>query len=394
MTGRRKLALIAGIYVVEGFPMGVFSDVWPVFLRDAGLSLSQIAALSGLGVAWSLKALWSPAVDRYGERQHWIAGPLVALALVLLCVPEVAESAWLPALSALIALFCVASATQDVAIDAYAVALIERGEEGPLNAARVTAYRFGAFSFGAGALFIAERAGWRAAHTAMAALILLFAAAVLATPRRTVPLEQRRAWRAAFRSWLRPDLAGALGFLLCFRMSDLAIAPMLKPFWRDAGFSLDEIAAVSTGWGALAGIGGAIAGAALVARRPLARALAIAAGASIASNLGYAAAAALGAGRVPVYAASTFESFASGVAGVAFMSLLVRSCDRSHAAVQYAALTALMRIPGTGLGMASGALSEALGYAGCFALTGLATLPAFAFLRSAVRFSDVAGRSR
>jgi MFS transporter, PAT family, beta-lactamase induction signal transducer AmpG len=73
---RRKLAIVAGLYFVEGGPMGVFGDVWPVFLRDSGWSLEALGRLSVLGLAWTLKALWAPAVDRYGEWRHWIAGSL------------------------------------------------------------------------------------------------------------------------------------------------------------------------------------------------------------------------------------------------------------------------------------------------------------------------------
>jgi len=41
---RRKLAVIAGLYLVEGFPAALFADVWPVYLRESGVSRATIAS--------------------------------------------------------------------------------------------------------------------------------------------------------------------------------------------------------------------------------------------------------------------------------------------------------------------------------------------------------------
>jgi PAT family beta-lactamase induction signal transducer AmpG len=94
---------------------------------------------------------------------------------------------------------------------------------------------------------------------------------------------------------------------------------------------------------------------------------------------------------VLVYPASLLESLCTGVATVGFMSFLVHICDRSHAAVQYAALTSLMALPGAAAGSLSGLAAEQLGYAGFFAATAVLALPAFALLPAAgrwVRASD------
>jgi hypothetical protein len=48
---QRKLSIIALVYVIEGFPMGVYADVWPVFFRRHGVSLAEIGLLAGLSIA-------------------------------------------------------------------------------------------------------------------------------------------------------------------------------------------------------------------------------------------------------------------------------------------------------------------------------------------------------
>jgi PAT family beta-lactamase induction signal transducer AmpG len=165
------------------------------------------------------------------------------------------------------------------------------------------------------------------------------------------------------------------------------MAPMVKPFWVDRGFSNEQIATVSGFVGMWATLAGAWLGGAVVARVGIGRALGGAGLLALASNLGYAAAAAWpSAGAPAVYAASLTESFCAGLAGVSFMSFLMRICEKQHAAVQYALLTAVYNLAAALLRIPSGALAEALGYAGFFALTAAFALPAFAFLPAARRW--------
>lgn len=378
---RRKLLVVAGLYFVEGFPMGVFSDVWPVYFRRQGLDLGAIGWLSALGLAWSLKVFWSPLVDRFGERRGWIAGALVLMAAALLAL---AGRAPRPdaLLVAVLAAYCLASATQDVAIDAYTIGLTKPGEEGPVNATRVTAYRIGVVAAGGGLLFLPRWIGWPATFVFAAALSAALAAGVLRAPRIAVPATARRDTLRPLLRWLRiPGAAGVLAFVLLFRIGDVAMGPMVKPLWVDRGFANEEIGAVTTALGSLAVVLGAGAGGAFVGRFGIGRGLLWLGLAALGSNLGYAAAAAFPAsGRAGMYAASLVESFCSGLAVTAFLSFCMRITEKEHAAVQYALLSALFVLPGRLLGGASGQITQQIGYAAYFILTAAAALPAFAFL--------------
>jgi len=367
--------------------MAIFRDVWTVYLRESGVSLAAIGAITGLSAAWSVKVLWSPLVDRFGARQHWIAGALLAIALALLAVGALDPRGALLAVGVAIAVFCLASATQDVAIDAYTIGLVERGEEGPANGVRVTAYRVAILVFGGGVLFLPRFVGWRSTHEALALTALALAVFALATPRIALAAAERRDVLGSFRSWTSRDrLASVLGFVLLFRLPDLALGPMVRPFWVDQGLSREEIGLVNTGFGFVGTVAGAAAGAWLVKRIGIAKSLWIVGALAVGSNLGYAAAAFAGGGRASVYLASLLESLCTGLATVGFMSFLMRICDRSHAAVQYAALTGLVALPGAAAGALSGLATEQLGYAGYFAATSLLALPAFALLPAAARW--------
>jgi PAT family beta-lactamase induction signal transducer AmpG len=93
-------------------------------------------------------------------------------------------------------------------------------------------------------------------------------------------------------------------------------------------------------------------------------------------------------GRFGIYGASVVESFCGGLATAAFLSFLMHICQKEHAAVQYALLTALYALAGSMVSSPSGWFTERLDYAGYFALTALFALPAFAFLGGARQWID------
>lgn len=391
MSLRRRLVIVAGLYVIEGFPMGVFADLWPVFLRDVGVSLTAIGALSGLSMAWALKFLWSPLVDRWGERRAWIAGALLAMAASMGTLAAFGSEA-MPLVVGAMVLLVLGSATQDIAIDAYTIGIVGRGEEGPANGVRIVAYRAGVLLSGAGMLALADPLGWGAVHVLGALLLVAMVLGLRAAPAVAVPDHVRRDWTGAFRTWTaRGGAAGVLAFVLLYRVNDLVAAPMLKPFWVDRGIPKAMIALVSTGAGVAATVAGAAVGGALVAWLGIGRALLLFGAAAVLPNAAYALAALHPeAGPWPVYAASVAESFTGGLVASAFLAFLMRICERERAAVQYAALTSLYALSGRLLGTFSGATVEQVGYPVFFAATAVLGLPALALLPQAGRWIRMA----
>jgi len=385
---RRKLFVIAVVYVVEGFPMGVFTGLWPYFLRDLGVSLTEIGFVAGLSLLWSLKVFWSPLVDRFGQRSHWISGAQLAMAAGLLALSGFDESRLLTWVWVALTVYCAASATQDIAIDAFTIGLVDTGDEGPANAMRMTGYRIGMVGLANGLFFLPRFLDWSGTWIVAAALQAMMAICVLAMPRVEVPLEARRETWTALRRWLsRSGAWGVFAFVLLYRIGDSAMGPMITTFWNDQGLTEEEVGLVSGMAGGLVVIVGAWIAGSIVSRIGIGRALLGAGGLALLSNVGYAVVAAYADGSRPaIYAASLAESFCAGMAGVAFMSFLMRICEKEHAAVQYALLTAIYNLAGSLLKIPSGAITEAIGYAGYFALTAAFALPAFAFLPTARRW--------
>lgn len=380
-AARRKLAVVALLYLVQGSPVSVLWEVLPVYLRLQGVSLSAIGGLRLLELPFSAKVIWSPLIQRYGDRRDWVTACMLVVAAVVAALPLVDASRAGLLLLVLLLVLTTASATQDIAIDSYTVALVDPAERGAANGVRASAYRVALVVLGGGMVTLAAWLPWPALFIAAAVVFAALGFGARRAPRLDILPDARRRWLSPFVGWIGTWRALPLiGFVLTYKLGEFAIGPMVKPFWVDRGRSLVEIGVVPTSLGIALSIAGALAGGAFIARYGVftsAWALGIP---QAVSNLGYAAVAAWGLPWPALYAASTIDSFSGGLGTAAFLALLMSLCDREHATVQYAFLSSLFALTGRLAGAVSGLGAERWGYAGYFAFTFVLSLPAFALL--------------
>lgn len=382
MAFRAKLAIVALLYFAEGFPFGFVWDAMPVYFRLQGVSLQAIGLMSLVSLPWSLKFIWAPAVDRWGTERSWIVTSQILLACLaggglLIGKPGPALFAWLLALAVL-------SATQDMACDAYTIRLLEQDELGAANGVRVSAYRIALIASGGVLVAVSGWLGWEGAFLFAGLTMLGCAALCSALPgpgfERTkvhgleilAPLQDLLARGGAFQVLL---------FVVLYKLGDMAMGPMVRPFWVDRGLSPSEIGFITGTGGILAAILGALAGGALTSRRGIFTALWVLGVFQAGSNLGYAIVAAFPeTGHFGVYGASLVESFCGGLGTAPFLAFLMNICKKKWAATQYALLSALFGLARSASGAASGWLASSMGYGSYFALTFLMATPAFALL--------------
>jgi PAT family beta-lactamase induction signal transducer AmpG len=381
IRSRTKFLWVVLLYFAQGFPFGIVNECFPVFFRVHGVGLREIGLFTLIGLPWSLKFLWSPLVDRYGERRHWISGALVAMAAILLVLPWIDATRPTTIVWALLLGFTVASATQDIAIDAYTIGFLEPREVGPANGLRVSAYRVALIIGGGGIVALAEGLAWGTLFMAAGVIFLALAGIALRTPRVPRDPEMRRRLAPMLVAWIRrPAAIATFLFILTYKLGDAAMGPMVKPFWVDRGMTLVEIGLISTTLGVAATIVGALAGGWGIARLGIFRSLWILGVLQAGSNLVYAGVAASDTGRSAIYFASLFESFTGGLGTAAFLAFLMTICEREQAATEYALLSALFGLTRSVAGGFSGWGAERLGYASYFGVTFLLALPAYLLL--------------
>jgi PAT family beta-lactamase induction signal transducer AmpG len=370
---------VAALSFASGAPNGIATQAVPNLYAAAGVDLAAIGLLAFVEVPYLAKALWAPAVDRWGDRRTWAALCLAAiaglvLALAFLPADSVPASAWVVLYGIVFA-----SATLDLACDAWAVEAVPAEAAGPAAAVRVTAYR--AALVVAGGFLVARAATLGRGPTFAAAAAVLAALAVVAaraprTPRRTREAAPVRA--PLLDLWRRPGIVAFAAFVVLFKAGDYLMGRMTKPCLLARGFTAQEIGDLVTPMEIGAVVLGAWVGGALTRRWGLFRALWVLGLLQAVSNLGYAAAA--DAGKGALWAAAAVEPFCSGLGTAPFVALLLVSCRREHAAVQFALLTALMALGRILCGSVSGVLASSLGFSAFFSLSFLAALPAFLLL--------------
>jgi PAT family beta-lactamase induction signal transducer AmpG len=371
---------VAALSFASGLPYFFFNETVPVWLAASGMSLAGIGLASGASLPWVLKFLWAPLVDRLGSRRLWIRICLGLLAVTTAILAGADPARHAGQLAALLLFYVTLSATQDIAIDAYTIETTHGRELGVANSVRIAAYRSASFVSSALLVWVAARRGWHAAFLGGAALFaaLALATLVLPSPKRETahPPTLAEPIQALLR---RPGIWSVVLFALLFKLDISAMEPMTKPFWVASGFSLDQIAALTTGR-LLATLGGAALGGIIAMRVGIFHALWSLGLIQLLSSLGYAGAAAADAGKTPITAAALFENFAAGLGTAAFLAFLMSVCERRYAATQFALLTAVFALSRWAAGLASGVLAERLGFAPYFFLTFLMGLPAYALL--------------
>src|SRR5215470_5282538 len=386
---RKKLAIVSLLYFIQGAPVGILWEVLPVFFRVNGVSLRAIGGLRFLELPYSLKVFWSPLVHRYGDRRMWVLACMLGIATVLFTLPfiDLAAVGWMVLL--LILALTTLSATQDVAIDSYSVALVNREEEGAANGVRASAYRAALVFFGGGMVFLAAAIAWSRLFVLGSVLFALLGFVVFAIPRLGLTADSRVHWLQGFLAWAGTwRVIPLVLFVLTYKLGEFAIGPMVKPFWVDYGKSIwpsrdvlmFQIGLFPTTLGIILSIIGALAGGAFISRYGIFHAVWFLGLLQAISNLGYSFVAWMDLGRFGLYGASMFESLSGGLGTAAFLAFLMNICQKEHATVQYAFLSSIFSLTGRLVGGISGLGAERFGYGNYFALTFLLSLPAYLFL--------------
>jgi len=168
------------LYFAEGFPLGVFYDVFPVHFRQQGVDLRDIGFLSLLGLAWTLKFLWAPAIDHFRHHRRWMFTVDLLMGGILLIFAIHAEFG--PWVWIAIGAFTLLSATNDIAIDGFTIEMLNKHELGLANGFRIAFYRVGMLASGF-ILILTDWLGWAGTYTAGAAILVLAGIACLNAPK-------------------------------------------------------------------------------------------------------------------------------------------------------------------------------------------------------------------
>ncbi|HEY7758651.1 MAG TPA: AmpG family muropeptide MFS transporter [Burkholderiales bacterium] len=409
-----------------GLPLLLVLGTLSYRLREAGIDRTTIGFLSWVGLAYGFKWLWAPLVDRLplplltralGRRRSWLlfaqAGILMALAGMALTDPL--HDLQRLVLFALLAAF--ASATQDIALDAFRIESAALERQAAMAAAYQVGYRGAMICASAGALWIAaafdpdehtyQHAPWMAAYLVMAALILVGVVTVLFSPepRTTVSADTLAREHEAARRLAAGGLPAALARLLAwfysavaspfidfvlryrwqavlllaliatYRVSDIVLGVMSNPFYRDMGFTKDEVARWSGVYGVLMTLVGSALGGVLTLRFGVVRVLFLGAVLSAGTNLLFAWLATRGHDIPGLMLVISADNLSAGIASAAFVAYLSGLTNVAYSATQYALFSSVMLLLPKFIAGWSGMAVDSFGYPAFFTGTALLGTP-------------------
>lgn len=257
-TERSPLPLVSSLYVTQYLGVGFIYVGLTAMMRQRGVSLEGLAAMSFAGTAWALKPLWAPLVDRWGRtgRGHYrtwllVLQPLLALSgLSLIALPE--PQRHLGLLGGLIAAYTLITATQDIAADGLTARAVDDRTRPLANGIANAAQWVGNVLGGGMIVLIYDSFGWVPAMITLTALSLLPLPLVLRHRERVpdTPAPRLAPAYAALISVFRQPGGMRWGLLVMplFLGGTTAAYGLLTPALTDAGWSLSRLGWVNGIW--------------------------------------------------------------------------------------------------------------------------------------------------
>ena len=395
---QRKVLLMLLLGFSSGIPIYLVGNTLGFWMRENAIELSTIGFLSWVGLAYSLKFLWAPLVDKLdaplfgrwlGRRRGWMlaAQIVVAAALAGMAWVQPREGTLLLAgiavdqlfvFGALALVVAFASATQDIVIDAWRIESADSDEEqGLLTSTATMGYRGALLVTDALILILAVYAGWSLSYLLMAALL---GVGVVATLLAREPAASVRAANTPHPALLTPQglfdaVVGPfvaffrqhgrwallmLAAISLYRLPDFVMGPMANPFYADLGIAKDTVGAVRGTFGLAATIIGVAAAGLSALRFGFIPTLLAGAVLGPGSNLAFAYLALHGADTDVFTAVMVIDNFCNGFAGVALVGYMSSLTHAGYTATQYALLSSFYALPGKVFKGLSGVAVETL----------------------------------
>ena len=371
---KQKLLGMMLLGFASGLPYMLVFSTLSAWLRDVGISLTDIGFFAWLVLTYSLKFLWAPLVDRYsipffghlGKRKGWILFCQIIIIVALFGMSTIDPISNLKILAIFAFLAAFFGSIQDIAIDAMRIEMAEAKEQGNLAASYQFGYRVAILVATSAALIFADQLNWSFVYQLMSLLMLIgMLGALISYEPENNEIAIVRMDEALIQSF--QDFFSRFGvwtaslillLISTYRLTDIVMGPMAMPFYLDMGFTKTEIGALVKTVALATSILGFFVGGYLIKRFNLMTSLLIGGVGVLVTNLFFALAATLEADISLLSLIVGLDSFAAGLVGTINIAFLTSLVSKKYTAVQYAMLTSFMMLPGKFFSGFSGMLAD------------------------------------
>tara|TARA_Y100000590_G_scaffold302354_1_gene340854 strand:+ start:852 stop:2228 length:1377 start_codon:yes stop_codon:yes gene_type:complete len=423
----KRMFRILLLGAISGFPWVLIGSSLSLWLKEEGLSRSTIGWAGLIFGVYAFNYLWAPLIDRIqipylakklGHRRGWIVLMQLAILLCLIIWSYINPTENLALLITIGLIIAIASATQDITVDALRIEQIGEHEGKSMAAGAAmavvgwwTGYKLG----GVISLFTAEyfqNIGmadyWQKTFLILGILVILmniglmFIHEPLSTDRRSKQKETDQLIESKLGSkntitsliaWITGTIGGPiisffkkngftiavgiLGFVFLFKVGEAFLGRMSIVFYKEMGFSKSDIAIYSKTLGWLTTVTFTLLGGLFAIRSGVIRAMFVAGILMALTNLLFTVLAWSGKSEILFAFAVILDDIAAAFATVAFVAFISLLVDRTYTATQYALLASIGTAGRTTLASSSGALVDWLNgdWGTFFILTAVMVIP-------------------
>jgi PAT family beta-lactamase induction signal transducer AmpG len=386
-----RLLSVSLLSFTSGLPLGLVWLAVPTWMAEEHVDIKVIGLFTLAQAPWSFKLLWSPLMDRYpvpllGRKRGWMLVSQVALLVLGFAMAAASTHPLNVSLIGLLSIaIAVASATHDIAYDAYAVEVLHKEEHGIAVGARLAFYRLAMWIAGRLSITASGWTSWRVVNGVLALFYVPSAAITAAAPEPEVlppsPKSLREAVWEPFVGFLAQHRAlEILAFVVLYKLAENLTQALTGPFLVQMGYTRFDVGVAAGTVGLFAIVIGTFIGGLMTEAIGLGPALWISGLLQLVANLGYAVVAEIPVNRPVMYTSQALEYITTGMGNGAFGVLLLRLTQKRFSATQYALLSSLFTLPRILSGPPAGILAATIGWRNFFLLTPLAGIPGMLML--------------
>lgn len=390
----KQMLIVLLLGFSSGLPLLLTGGTLKTWLAREHVDISMIGYFSWVGMAYSLKFLWAPLLDRFtlfklGRRRSWMLTTQVLLmgSIYYLGTLNPLHNLSLMALIAVLIAFF--SATQDIAIDAYRRELLSDEELGLGSSLNIYGYRISLLiSGGAGIGLVGSDfwpISWGQLYYVMAACMLVGVVTTLLAPEPKVDTPPPRSLKEAiinpFAEFLqRPGAWFILGFVFMFKLGDALSGSLLNPFYVEMGFSNADIGLIAKTFGLASSLLGLFFGGLAIYYIGIYRSLWIFGILQALSTAAFALIPYTGPQTWALAVVVIFEDVSSGMGSAAFVAFLAALSNKKYTATQYAILSSIATLGRNFFSGFSGDMVKNLGWPMFFYACALIAIPGLLML--------------
>ena len=418
--------------IISGFPWVLIGSSLSLWLKEDGLSRSTIGWAGLIFAVYAFNYLWAPLIDRIripwltnkvGHRRGWIILMQLVILLSLVCWNLVEPTVNLALVITVGLIIAIASATQDITVDALRIEQIGKNEGNSMQAGAAmavvgwwTGYKLGGMiALNAADYF--EKAGfenyWQLTFLILGVIIIVCNIALMFV-HEPQPTERQEAQRITDKNiqnklgasnfatksvaWIGGTIAGPiisffkkngfkialgiLGFVFLFKIGEAFLGRMSIIFYKEIGFSKSDIAIYSKGLGWITTVVFTLLGGLFAIRSGVIKAMFVSGILMASTNLLFSLLAWSGKSELLFAIAVIFDDMAAAFATVAFVAFISMLVDRTYTATQYALLASIGTAGRTTLAASSGAMVDWLNgdWGIFFVITAIMVIPSLIFL--------------